>query len=335
VVDTSNAKLMAVLAGFIYAGALVVLVGAGVRWIRTRLASPGQRAPARSGAAAGPLGRFARFWRWARWAWPALALLVALCVLWARLVEPFWPQVERVRIETDRLPAGTGPVRLVLLADTHCDPAARAEPRIPGIVRELEPDAIVFAGDAINSPEGLPHFRRLMKQLAEIAPTYAVRGNWEIWWFREVDFYSGTGVSFLEDRAIPVRSGGAEVWLCGAPPLTPGEPPPALSLPPEGRFKILVHHYPEVGAEVLGAGRADLALGGDTHGGQVRLPLLGPAIKISRCGGYFDVGLHRIGRGHLYVNRGIGMEGGRAPRVRFMCRPEVTLIEISPAGAKR
>jgi predicted MPP superfamily phosphohydrolase len=33
---------------------------------------------------------------------------------------------------------------------------------------------------------------------------------------------------------------------------------------------------------------------------------------------------------HLYVNRGIGMEGGLAPRVRFWARPEVTLIEIAP-----
>jgi predicted MPP superfamily phosphohydrolase len=30
------------------------------------------------------------------------------------------------------------------------------------------------------------------------------------------------------------------------------------------------------------------------------------------------------------VNRGIGLEGRFAPRVRFFARPEVTLIEISP-----
>jgi len=34
----------------------------------------------------------------------------------------------------------------------------------------------------------------------------------------------------------------------------------------------------------------------------------------------------------LYVNRGIGMEGGIAPRIRFCSRPEVTLIEIIPAN---
>jgi hypothetical protein len=247
------------------------------------------------------------------------------------LVEPFWPQVERLRVETGKLPPGTGPVRVVLVADTHCDPVARAEPRIPELVRGLAPHVIVFAGDAVNSKEGLPHFRGLVTQLAQIAPTWAVRGNWEAWWFRELDFYSGTGVGNLEERAVPVRAGGAEIWLCGAAPRTVVALPAELEGVPEGRFTIFVHHYPEVGAEVLRAGRADLALGADTHGGQVRLPLLGPLVRISRRGDYFDVGAHRVGGGTLYVNRGIGMEGGDAPRMRFLCRPEITLIEIAPA----
>ncbi len=39
--------------------------------------------------------------------------------------------------------------------------------------------------------------------------------------------------------------------------------------------------------------------------------------------------LHRVGNTWLYVNRGIGMEGGATPRVRFNCRPEVTLLELA------
>jgi predicted MPP superfamily phosphohydrolase len=32
----------------------------------------------------------------------------------------------------------------------------------------------------------------------------------------------------------------------------------------------------------------------------------------------------------LHVSRGVGMEGGSAPRVRFCARPEVTVIEAAP-----
>jgi predicted MPP superfamily phosphohydrolase len=30
----------------------------------------------------------------------------------------------------------------------------------------------------------------------------------------------------------------------------------------------------------------------------------------------------------MYVSRGLGMEGGKAPKVRFCCRPEVAVIDI-------
>ncbi len=42
-------------------------------------------------------------------------------------------------------------------------------------------------------------------------------------------------------------------------------------------------------------------------------------------------GLRRLGL-RLYVCRGLGMEGGPAPRVRFCCRPEVAVLELVPEG---
>ncbi len=327
-VDTSRALAVAVAAAVIYAAAGICLLHMVARWLSADVERP---AP----------GRLARTMKWVRRAILVLAGLILLCVLYARLVEPFWLAVERERVETSKLPPGSRAVRLVLINDTHCDPRARTERRLPELVAELEPDAIIFAGDAVNSPEGLPVFRELMRRLAEVAPTYAVRGNWEVWWFPELDLLGGTGVQALDGATAKVEAGGSEVWLAGFPVLPGGAgsdeaangrvAEELLARIPEGRFKVLVHHYPEVAAEAVRRG-ADLGLAGDTHGGQVRLPLLGPLIRITRFGGYYDIGLHRVAKGHLYVNRGIGMEGGRAPRVRFGCRPEVTLIEIAPKG---
>jgi predicted MPP superfamily phosphohydrolase len=257
------------------------------------------------------------------------------------LVEPYWPEVERLQVETAKLPPGAGSVRLVLLADTHCDAVARVEPRIAEIVRGLEPHAIVFGGDAVNCPEGLTHFKALMKQLAGIAPTWAVRGNWETWWFPGLDLLGGTGVGALDGRAVPVRAGAAEIWLAGfpvlddragfSPEINAAQARRALSAVPPGRFTVFVHHYPEI-AELGVRQGADLGLAGDTHGGQVRLPLLGELVRINRMGRYWAAGAHALpGGGTLYVNRGLGMEGGSAPRMRFRCRPEITLIEIVPA----
>ena len=323
-VDTTRAWLAVIFAGGLYAVASGVLAAVLLGALRRKLLGPGDPA-----AESKPPSRVRR-----RLAAGVLALagLQTLCVLWAFFVEPFWPQVDRLRIETLKLAPNTRPVRLVLVADTHCDPRARTERRVPDLVRGLKPDVIVFAGDAVNSTDGLTTFKTLMTRLAEIAPTWSVRGNWEAWWFKSLDLYSGTGVRDLGGKAVRVAAGESEVWICGGVFGEEGERAAALKGVPAGRFSIFVHHYPEVGADVLRAGGADLALGGDTHGGQVRLPLVGPLVRISRSGEYFDIGAQRVGDGILYVNRGLGMEGGRAPRVRFMCRPEITLIEIAPAG---
>ena len=53
---------------------------------------------------------------------------------------------------------------------------------------------------------------------------------------------------------------------------------------------------------------------------------------LSKYGKRFEAGVYRVDGTALYVNRGIGTEGGSAPRVRFGARPEVTLIEIVPDG---
>ena len=72
----------------------------------------------------------------------------------------------------------------------------------------------------------------------------------------------------------------------------------------------------------------DLQLSGHTHGGQVRLPLYGALLTLSAMGKRFEAGLYRLGEMALYVNRGLGMEGGAAPRVRFLCRPEITVFDL-------
>ena len=76
--------------------------------------------------------------------------------------------------------------------------------------------------------------------------------------------------------------------------------------------------------------RVDLVVAGHTHGGQLRLPGLGPLVTASnvprRVGGG---GLHRLGGSRrVYVSRGVGMERGQAPRMRFLCPPEVSLLTL-------
>ena len=88
---------------------------------------------------------------------------------------------------------------------------------------------------------------------------------------------------------------------------------------------VLMAHEPDFLDHVAQYGGVNLMLSGHTHGGQVRLPFMGPVV-LPPLGKKYIEGFFQVGPTRLYVNRGIGTVG--LP-VRFMCRPEITVFTLS------
>jgi predicted MPP superfamily phosphohydrolase len=269
-------------------------------------------------------------------AWPRRVFFVLLvagasCLAYGYFVEPYWPEVTHARIVSRRLSRGARPIRVVLLSDLHSDPKPRLEDRLPALVAAQRPDLIVYTGDSINSPEALPVFRRCMTRLAEVAPTYAVRGNWDVWDWGGLDLFGGTGVRELDGDAAKMEVGETAVWIGGVAVGHERLAQRALDQIPEDSPALFLYHYPypDVLPEAARE-KIDLLCAGHTHGGQVALPLYGAIITLSKYGKKYEAGLYRVGALWMYVNRGVGMEGAGAPRVRFFARPEITVVEIGP-----
>jgi hypothetical protein len=72
----------------------------------------------------------------------------------------------------------------------------------------------------------------------------------------------------------------------------------------------------------------DLARAGHTHGGQVALPFFGPPITLSRLPRRYAGGLNDYQGIPLHVSRGVGMERGTAPQIRFLVPPEVCVVDV-------
>jgi predicted MPP superfamily phosphohydrolase len=277
---------------------------------------------------------------WMRRAVLALAAAATLCVAYGYFIEPYWPEVTHIRLASEKLAPGARPVRIVHLSDIHSDARPRLEERLPDLIAEARPDLVVLTGDYINSPAGLPVFRQFLTRVAAVAPTYVVRGNWDVWLWSDLDLFGGTGAHELDSEAVTVEVGTTKLCLAGAPvpssragvrgPAPHAAVEEALRQVPPGLFTVFLPHYPD---ERFNAAEQDVDLycAGHTHGGQVALPFYGAVITLSKFGKQFEAGLYRVRGTWLYVNRGVGMEGGDAPRVRFCARPEVTVIDIVPA----
>jgi predicted MPP superfamily phosphohydrolase len=267
-----------------------------------------------------------RRFRWVRRAVVVLAVVELLCVAYGYFIEPYWLEVTRVCIPTAKLPAGARPIRIVHISDLHCESKTRLEERLPPLIADLKPDLIAFTGDAINSKAGIETFRRCLVKLTAIAPVFGVQGNSDLWQGLEGGI-PASGARELDGEAVKVELEGRELYVIGSAVNDWPRVKAALATVPPEALKVVLYHYPDEipAAAELGV---DLFLAGHTHGGQVALPFYGALVTLATHGKRFESGLYRLGRMYAYVNRGIGMEGGIVPRVRFCARPEVTVIEL-------
>ena len=249
------------------------------------------------------------------------------CILWAKFREPYWPEITYTTLRTGKLRGARRPVRIVQFSDMHCDPTLRLEPRLGGLIADCQPDLIVFTGECVNAPAGLDNFKRCLSEIARIAPTYVCRGNWETF-FRGLDYFGQTGAIELNGTPVRVEVAGARLTLAGQAVGNSRPLADALAGAAPEDFTVFLHHYPKVIYELADTGRVDLHLSGHTHGGQIALPLYGALVTLSGHGKALEWGRYTVKDTTLYINRGIGMEGGRWPRVRFCARPEISVFDL-------
>ncbi len=210
-----------------------------------------------------------------------------------------------------------------------------AEPYFHSVVAELTGrhcDLIALTGDIVDGKQFYDWIVPVLSPLRASEGKFAILGNHDSWYeVRRIrSELARSGFELLSGRCIerPLRghrlvlAGFEEPWL---------EPMPQWTAEPDGQqrraFRLLLSHSPD---SVYAAARlgVDLMLAGHSHGGQVRLPLVGPVYLPSRYGRRFDAGLFRIGHTLLHVTRGIS---GKHP-LRVRCRPEAVYLTLKHAN---
>jgi len=274
-------------------------------------------------------GRSTRLLRDSRRARIAASIVLVLgffSAVWAWCVEPRMLKTTTLRMEHAR--AAPGPsLRLVFISDLHVEPGWLMEGKLARRVAELAPDAILLGGDYLNveDPESTAMLEAEVRALAAVAPIYAVMGNVDAYLTRSRDILRRSGVRLLEGEEADLGEG---VRVFGAGYLDAAALEAAGDHSGPARFNICLTHAPGIIPEAARLG-FDLYLCGHTHGGQVRIPLWGALVTLAVHGKRFECGRYEVDGMTAYVTRGVGLEGGRlTPRVRFLCPPEIVLVEL-------
>jgi predicted MPP superfamily phosphohydrolase len=257
--------------------------------------------------------------------------------------------LEVTRHEVDLAPAGIGahPLRIVHMTDLQADHIGPHEDAAIRAALAERPDLIVLTGDYIQPrlsatrKQATADLKRLLRERQVRAPlgVFAVRGDVDVDWPSVLD---GTGITPLTGDVVRVPlPEGPMLSLVGLTiRMSRGQEDEAMLRlmqgVPAGDLRIVIGHNPNF-VRTLAAQHVpvDLALAGHTHGGQVVLPFIGALITKMQLPSRYASGLASYEGIPLHVSRGIGMERGAAPQIRFLCPPEICVLNVRYGGDRQ
>lgn len=281
-----------------------------------------------------------------------LILLTVLGLCYAFWIEPRWIQITRIEIPIDGLSPHLDGFTIVQLSDLHLGPHVDSHQirRAVDLANDLNPDLIVLTGDFVSrfASYAKPCAQELSRLTAPYG-IYAITGNHDQWTDDDVVTaeLQRVGISVLRNEACQLLVGTEAIWLvgiddAGVTGITGGSGISQSDFAalwveqrdayqrltaniPSGEPAILLVHNPDF-VETVSLAGISLALCGHTHGGQIRFPIMGPLVLPSLYGQRYAGGLVECGGTPIYVNRGIGLI---SPPLRFLCRPEITLLRLT------
>jgi len=238
-------------------------------------------------------------------------------------------RIERIVINTPKVPAAVGKLTIVQISDVHLGLIIREEhlKRIIAKIDSVSPDLLVSTGDLVDGQ--INRMTGLAELFQDIRPRFgkfAVTGNHEVYagLDQAVGFTERAGFKMLRNEGS-IAGGLINVVGVDDPAIgrvTPSWPVPEKTLllkVPSDKFTLLLKHRPAVDQESLGL--FDLQLSGHVHKGQIfPFNLLTYLFYPVRTG----FALYPQNSA-LYVSRGTGTWG---PPIRFLAPPEITVIEL-------
>ncbi|MGN0570699.1 MAG: metallophosphoesterase [Candidatus Fimenecus sp.] len=227
-----------------------------------------------------------------------------------------------------------GGLRIVQVSDLHNKAFGKQNETLLSRIREQNPDLILLTGDTVDSRRtNIDIALEFASAATEIAPVYFVSGNHEtrLPYETKTALYAGLqecGVHILNDETKTVNVRGCEFVLLGLDDahLADGTLQTLCADLPENTLQILLAHEPQELANYAAA-EVDFVFSGHTHGGQVRLPVVGGlAAPDQGLFPYYDAGEFTEQNTVLYISRGLG--NSLFP-VRVFNRPELVVVTVT------
>ena len=255
--------------------------------------------------------------------------------------------ITNYKINDPRWPAALNSWRLVQLSDIHNQATeGPGNNQIISSVQKLQPDIITITGDLFDGDRtNIPNNLQLVKELTSIAPVYMVLGNHEFAnddYIKLIQLVEEAGAQVMRNELVTINDPGAPITIIGLDdPAAWGWPlsykaqeqltaktlNKIMALPEFNSTspRLILAHRPELWPQYLLADPL-VILSGHTHGGQIRLPLIG-AIYVPNQPllAQYDEGIFTKANSYLIISRGLG---NSFINCRFDNYPQIVTIDF-------
>lgn len=277
--------------------------------------------------------------------------------VWGTGVEPGLFTLRRVSLPV--LPERSWPIRILHLSDLHVVPGQERKIAWVRALADLHPDLVVNTGDTLSHQNSVPAAVAAFGALLGLPGAFVMGNNDYVapipksphhYFFGGSPRRARTPLPWRDLRAALMERGwvdldnqraeltirGQRIALAGVDdPYTKRDRYAQIAGPadPTAVVRIGVLHAPEPRVlDAFAADGYDLLLAGHTHGGQVRLPGIGALVTNCGIDRSRARGLSRWGAS-AWLNVSAGLGHSPYMPIRFCCRPEATLITLTPPAS--
>ncbi len=226
-------------------------------------------------------------------------------------------------------PKWHGPrLRIVHISDIHVtsDLPLNYYTQAMDKVAQLEPDITVHTGDFLTDADALPLLEQVLRPIGRYGD-FASLGNHDYWAGAEAirHVIHESSITLVENTSTEVTL-GEQTFTLSATDARWGKQPIDNLATPESQLHLVLSHTADNIYE-LTTHNADFVFSGHYHGGQFRIPWIGPIVIPSIYGRRFDRGHFVVQDTHLFISGGLG---SASPPLRIYCPPDILVIDIIP-----
>lgn len=254
-------------------------------------------------------------------------LLILVLGIYSAFVEPNKLKVTHYTLQDKELSG----IKIVFASDFHIRPYQQKRlEKVVEYINKENPDLVLSTGDFVAG-----HTKRATMSIEDIAKVlgqvkskygfYTTQGNHDGWYGNEriSKALKENGIKELDNSNVKLSINGKTLYLAGIEDLMTGKPDIYKALDKTQKPTILLTHTPDMFTKIYDD--VNLVLAGHTHGGQVRIPLLGPIFTASKYNDKYAKGLISENNKKMIVTAGIGAS---IIPIRFNCTPEIVVIEF-------